>query len=302
MMLFKIFMSVVFCFISLMTFASEKVDLQTASFYSGVLAGSQQRPIKQGIDLAFFKQGFIEGIDKPLSIEELPALYSRVKVFPDQQNKKQLKKINPDLINTASIELGQLLAKDAIELLKQIDVDEYMKGFKKGYQKNISSPKLAQYSIALTQYHEQERLKNAGAQLQKSRLFLSENAKRKGVITTASGLQYEILQEGKGEKPRIVDSVKVNYRHSKPESDIYYDSAEKGHSETMSMRGVIPKGWRELFLLMQPGAKYRVYLSPELGWGTEGNGDFLMPNEVLITEFTLLEIIPPTPVVHDPWQ
>jgi len=195
-----------------------------------------------------------------------------------------------------------LLAKDVTELLKQPDVDQYMKGFKKGYQKNISSPLLAQYTMLLSKYYEQERLKNADMQLEKSRNFLSENANRKGVITTASGLQYEILSQGKGEKPRIVDSVKVNYRHSKPESDMYYDSAEKGHSETMSLRGVIPKGWRELFMLMQPGAKYRVYLSPELGWGTEGNGDFLMPNEVLITEFTLLEIIPPTAVVHDPWQ
>jgi FKBP-type peptidyl-prolyl cis-trans isomerase len=268
----------------------QPVTLEQASKAAGLNVGAQQRLVNQGINLQQFALGIAEAYKAKPSEKRLQKVRERTPSELNRELQKNPKKISADL--------GLIVAVQQQELLKKLDVKTFMEGFNIGYTQNITSPELAQASVLVDKYYQQQRILGSEDRLIQSKEFLEKNAKREGVIVTKSGLQYEILEQGSGPKVSWADMVKVNYRHTKPNSDFMYDSAEHNHSETMAMRGTIPEGWRELFLLMNKDARYRVYLPPALGFGAEGNGDALLPNEVLITEFTLLEIIPPPPVVY----
>lgn len=272
------------------------VTLEEASHAAGLNAGAQQRLLRNGIDVSQLALGITESYRAKPDDKRVEIARKSSSVFPIPTDKKSTADKNTLL--QASFDLGILVAMENQEQLKTIDIHAFIEGFKKSYTKSIASPQLASASLVISHYSQQQRMKDADDNLAKSTEFLAENAKHKGVVVTQSGLQYEVLEEGNGPKPTVMDMVSVNYRHSKPNSDFLYDSAEHGHSETMAMRGVIPAGWKELFLLMNKGSRYRVYLPPALGFGAEGNGDALMPNEVLITEFTLLDIIPPPAVAY----
>lgn len=275
------------------------VTLAEVSNAAGLNVGAQQRLIRKNIDLKHLALGIAEaysaksGEDRMLKARESVAIFAA----PTANGQAKSTTTNRKNVQQANVDLGLILAVENQEQLKTIDIAAFMAGFKTGYTQNIASPQLATSSIVVDKYLQQVRMQGAEERLMKAQQFLAENANRKGVIMTTSGLQYEILQQGNGVKPTWQDMVKVNYRHTKPDSDFVYDSAAHNHSETMAMRGTIPKGWHELFLLMNKGSRYRVYLPPSLGWGEQGNGDNLLPNEVLITEFTLLDVIPPPPVV-----
>jgi FKBP-type peptidyl-prolyl cis-trans isomerase FklB len=163
-------------------------------------------------------------------------------------------------------------------------------------QPSISEPKNTAERLLLGEYLRQQRLQGASERLLASQQFLAENAKRKGVITTKSGVQYEILDAGNGPKPTELDSVVVNYRQAKLNADLSYRFDESSEQVIYALRGDVPAGWLEVFMLMNKGARYRVFVPPALGYGIEGLGEQILPNEMLINEFTLIDIIPPPAV------
>jgi FKBP-type peptidyl-prolyl cis-trans isomerase len=255
-----------------------------------------------GIDLTQVELGIAEAYRATPTKQQLQAAGESAAIFPAPLAlaTKKAKATNATAADVnvlaASYSLGIVMAANAQTQFKRLDVPAYMQGFKRGYAKAIASPKLAAATVVVIKYYQQQRMVGAEDQLIKSTEFLLENAKRKGVIVTNSGLQYEILAQGTGAIATWKDMVQVNYRDTKPNSEYVYDSAEDSGPTTYAMRGAMPEGWRELFALMNKGARYRVYLPPNLGWGKEGAGETVLPNEVLITEFTLLDIIPPPPV------
>jgi len=113
--------------------------------------------------------------------------------------------------------------------------------------------------------------------------FLAENGKRKGVKTTASGLQYEILTAGKGDSPKASDAVTVHYRGTLIDGTEFDSSYNRGKPMTISLDRVI-KGWTEGLQLMKPGAKYKLFIPPDLGYGERGAGGSIPPNSTLIFE------------------
>jgi FKBP-type peptidyl-prolyl cis-trans isomerase FkpA len=117
--------------------------------------------------------------------------------------------------------------------------------------------------------------------------FLSDNAKREGVQTTLSGLQYEVLEEGSGPKPTVMDTVTVHYKGTLVDGKVFDSSYERGPATFPLMR-VVP-GWREGIPLMSVGSKYRLTIPPELGYGSRDMGA-IPPNSVLIFEVELLGI------------
>lgn len=121
--------------------------------------------------------------------------------------------------------------------------------------------------------------------------FLAENAKREGVIVTASGLQYEILQAAAGDRPRIQDDVRVNYASWKTDGEAFESSASQEEKPVFPVRGVI-KGWREALLKMAPGSKWKLYLPSELAYGARSPAESIPANSALIFEIELLEILP----------
>ena len=126
--------------------------------------------------------------------------------------------------------------------------------------------------------------------------FLEENGKKKGVTTTASGLQYEVLKVGHGSKPSASDKVTVNYKGTLIDGTEFDSSYRRGKPVTFPLNGVI-KGWTEGVQLMNVGSKYRFVLPADLAYGEQGAGQKIAPNSVLIFEVELLSIGDQKPAV-----
>jgi FKBP-type peptidyl-prolyl cis-trans isomerase len=119
--------------------------------------------------------------------------------------------------------------------------------------------------------------------------FLEKNKEKSGVITTESGLQYEVLTLGTGSKPTVEKTVKVHYTGTLMDGTPF-DSSIGGEPAQFQVGGVIP-GWVEALQLMPVGSKFKLYIPSELGYGQNGAGDVIPPFSVLIFEVELLEII-----------
>lgn len=126
--------------------------------------------------------------------------------------------------------------------------------------------------------------------LELGKAFLAENAHKPGIITTASGLQYEILHEGSGPSPKLKDTVVVNYR-GKLLNGVEFDSSYLAGREPAEfpLKRVI-KGWKEGMQLMKEGAQFRFFIPSELAYGKRGAGIDIGPNETLIFEVELLKV------------
>lgn len=119
--------------------------------------------------------------------------------------------------------------------------------------------------------------------------FLAENAKRPEVKTTESGLQYEVINEGNGDKPAASDTVVVHYIGTLIDGTVFDSSVERGTPATFGVTQVIP-GWVEALQLMQVGAKWRLYIPSDLAYGPRGAGGAIGPNSTLIFDVELLQI------------
>ena len=113
---------------------------------------------------------------------------------------------------------------------------------------------------------------------------------KSGVVTLPSGLQYEIIKEGKGAKPKATDKVRVHYHGTLINGVVFDSSVERGEPAEFPLNAVIP-GWTEILQLMPIGSKWRVVIPSELAYGSRGAGDVIRPNMTLIFEIELLDII-----------
>ncbi|MBR6492962.1 MAG: FKBP-type peptidyl-prolyl cis-trans isomerase [Paludibacteraceae bacterium] len=119
--------------------------------------------------------------------------------------------------------------------------------------------------------------------------FLAENAKREGVKTTESGLQYEVLEATLGQKPKATDSVKVHYEGTLIDGTVFDSSYKRGKPISFPLNGVI-KGWTEGLQLMSVGSKYKLFIPYQLAYGEHGAGDSIPPYAALIFTVELLGI------------
>lgn len=119
--------------------------------------------------------------------------------------------------------------------------------------------------------------------------FLAENAKRPDVKTTASGLQYEVLESTLGQKPKATDKVKVHYEGTLIDGTVFDSSYKRNEPITFGLNQVI-KGWTEGVQLMSVGSKYKLYIPYELGYGAQGAGGSIPPYAALIFTVELLGI------------
>lgn len=119
--------------------------------------------------------------------------------------------------------------------------------------------------------------------------FQAKNKKNKGVVTLPSGLQYKVVKAGTGKKPTAADTVTAHYSGKLVNGTEFDSSYKRGEPARFALNGVI-KGWQEALPLMQEGAKWEVVIPPELGYGPNGAGQSIGPNETLIFEIELIAV------------
>jgi FKBP-type peptidyl-prolyl cis-trans isomerase len=134
---------------------------------------------------------------------------------------------------------------------------------------------------------EEESKKIGETNIAAGKKFLEENKTKEGVVTTESGLQYKVLTEGTGAKPKATDTVTVNYAGKLLDGTEFDSSAKHGQPATFPLDGVIP-GWTEALQLMPQGSKWEIYIPSELAYGAGGQGP--IPASTLVFEVELLEI------------
>ncbi len=131
-----------------------------------------------------------------------------------------------------------------------------------------------------------------------ARAFLARNGRKKGVVTTASGLEYEVLKTGQGSSPKPGDMVIVNYRGTLLNGTEFDSSYKRGQPASFPVDRVIP-GWQEALKLMKPGAKWRIFVPPQLAYDLN-SPPTIPPGSLLIFDVDLLSVQPPRPMPQMP--
>ena len=203
---------------------------------------------------------------------------------------------SPELVHKFGYAIGQDIAKSLQPLHEVLDMDALKRGLDDGTAAKPGPYTADELKAAKTEMGEllQARMKAArealaSAHLKTAQAFLEKNAKRKGVITTASGLQYEVLKAAKGEHPRPGGNITVHYRGTLADGTEFDSSYARGEPVSFPLKDVIP-AWIEGLQLMSPGAKFKLFVPPALGYGERGAGDRIGPNELLIFEVELISI------------
>ena len=126
--------------------------------------------------------------------------------------------------------------------------------------------------------------------IEKGKAFLEENAKKEGIVTLPSGLQYEVITEGNGKKPSATDRVKCHYEGTLIDGTLFDSSVKRGQPAVFGVNQVI-KGWVEALQLMSEGSKWRLFIPSELGYGAQQAGEMIPPHSTLIFEVELIEVL-----------
>lgn len=148
---------------------------------------------------------------------------------------------------------------------------------------------LTDYQQEMQQKKQAEAAAQAADNKEAGSAYQAENAKKDGVKTTSTGLQYEIIKPGTGATPSATDTVKVNYRGSLIDGTEFDSSYKRGQPATFEVGKVIP-GWTEALQLMQEGGKMRLVIPPELAYGDRGAPPVIAPGSTLVFEVELVEI------------
>lgn len=173
-----------------------------------------------------------------------------------------------------------------------LDIDAVIAGMRHWYEHQQSAAPDADLNPAFQRI--QDRQKARAAELASKRLALAEqfmkaNAARDEVTVTDSGLQYEVLESGSGERPGPASTVVTHYHGTFVDGTVFDSSVERGAPAEFGVNQVIP-GWTEALQLMSVGDKWRIACPPRLAYGEQGAGDSIPPNTALVFEIHLIEI------------
>ncbi|MEO6154640.1 MAG: FKBP-type peptidyl-prolyl cis-trans isomerase [Thermomonas sp.] len=197
-----------------------------------------------------------------------------------------------------SYTIGMAMGKQLGEIKDEVNLDTVVKGMRS----QIAEEKLLltedqaktifeSFQQKMQAKHIAKMMADAKSNLDGGNKFLAENAKKPGVTTTPSGLQYEVVTDAKGAKPGAKDGVKVNYKGSLLDGKTFDSSYDRGEPAVMPLDGVIP-GWSEGLQLMPVGAKYKFWIPASLAYGEQAP-PMIGPNQVLVFEVELLDIVKP---------
>lgn len=191
---------------------------------------------------------------------------------------------------------GYLMGKGNTETLRDLNIETFVLGLEdaiKGKPATLSDEQMAtvlnQYKKRLEAKQLVEFQEQAEKNAQEGKKFLAENAKKSDIITTKSGLQYQILQQGAGKSPKLTSTVKVNYEGRLIDGTVFDSSIARNHPVEFKLNQVI-SGWTEGVQTMKEGGKSRFFVPSNLAYGDVGAGDAIGPNSTLIFDIELLEV------------
>lgn len=188
-------------------------------------------------------------------------------------------------------QFGDHLASTHIE---GIDLEAVIAGMEQAFMGQcsvISDESLeAAYQAIETKLKAAAKLR-AGKALEQGQDFLARNARKNNVVSLPSGMQYEILEKGSGERPGPNARVRTHYHGTLIDGTVFDSSVERGQPAEFGVSQVIA-GWTEALQLMPEGSRWRLFIPPELAYGEKGAGSDIPPNATLVFEVSLLEILP----------
>lgn len=194
--------------------------------------------------------------------------------------------------------IGMDMARSLEPVKDEIDLDTLHKALKSslaGEKLLLDEKQAAQIRESFAQKVQAQRIAKMMADAKKNladgQQFLAENSKKPGVVTTPSGLQYQVLTEGKGPKPKPTDTVSVHYKGTLLDGTSFDSSYDRGEPATFLLGRLMP-GWQEGITLMPVGSKYRLWVPSKLAYGEQGAGP-IGPNQTLVFEVELLDIAKP---------
>ncbi|KGL63691.1 FKBP-type peptidyl-prolyl cis-trans isomerase [Polaribacter sp. Hel1_85] len=218
---------------------------------------------------------------------------------------KEVKSLETE-IDSASYALGLDMALKVKANFKEADRDLFIQGYKNGIDSTnllINAKDLNGFLRVFFQKQQTAKMKEKqekaakvaeakfGENKKAGEDFLAENKSKKGVVTTASGLQYIVIKEGKGAKPAgPTTRVKVHYHGTNLEGKVFDSSVDKGTPAEFGLNQVI-KGWTEGVQLMNVGSKYKFFIPQEIAYGAQQKGANIKPFSTLVFEIELLDII-----------
>ncbi|WP_454667682.1 FKBP-type peptidyl-prolyl cis-trans isomerase [Acinetobacter calcoaceticus] len=197
-----------------------------------------------------------------------------------------------------SYSYGYLMGRNNTDALTDLNLDTFYQGLQEGAQSKTARLTDEEMAKAINDYKKTleakqlvEFQKTGQLNIQVGTAFLAENAKKSGVITTKSGLQYQVLKEGNGQKPKATSRVKVNYEGRLLDGTVFDSSIARNHPVEFQLSQVIT-GWTEGLQTMKEGGKTRFFIPANLAYGEVGAGDTIGPNSTLIFDIELLQVLP----------
>lgn len=205
------------------------------------------------------------------------------------------KEAEPAEVNLATDEdrfsygLGMLVAERVLKQYGEVDYDLLLAGMKAQHKDSDTLLTLEEAGAALNTQSEKQFAEQSAGNRKRGEDYLKSNAAKEGVKVTESGLQYSVITESDGAKPKATDKVTVHYRGTLIDGTEFDSSYSRGEPTSFVLNQVIP-GWTEGLQLMGIGSKYRFVIPFNLGYGERGAGGQIGPFETLVFEVELIEI------------
>ncbi len=183
--------------------------------------------------------------------------------------------------------IGQQLKSMNIE---NFDIKEFSRSIEDVMAGRDTDMTAREAQVMLSEYFQKKEKEQAEENIAKGKAYLEENGKREGVVTTTSGLQYEVLAEGTGKSPKATDKVRCHYEGRLTDGTIFDSSYQRGEPADFGLNQVI-SGWTEGVQLMKEGAKYRFHIPYLLGYGERGAGASIPPYATLVFDVELIKVL-----------
>lgn len=187
-------------------------------------------------------------------------------------------------------QMGEQLASNPFEGVDAEAVAQGVLDALHGKDSQVARPELEEAFRTIGARMQEKQEQQSKAQAKVGEIFLAENAKKEGITVTESGLQYEIITAGTGEKPTAKSRVKTHYHGTLIDGTVFDSSYNRGEPIDFAVGGVIA-GWTEALQLMPVGSKWRLYIPHNLAYGERGAGGSIAPFSALIFDVELLEIV-----------